>query len=81
MVHNMSAPHKQGIPELKEIYACSKLGIMDCIQGAKYCYGRRGVECTLHFEFSAVGSKLLQILITTQIVLEGQTPRRPPLLP
>lgn len=39
MVHNMSAPHKQGIPELKEIYACSKLGIMDCIQGAKYCYG------------------------------------------
>ena len=52
MVHNMSAPHKQGIPELKEIYACSKLGIMDCIQGAKYCYGRRGVECTLHFEFS-----------------------------
>lgn len=27
------------------------------------------------------GSKLLQILITTQIVLEGQTPRRPPLLP
>lgn len=67
--------------ELKEHSARLKLGPTGRIQGAQYCYGRRGVECNLHFEFSAAGSKLVEILITTQEVLEGQPGITPPLLP
>jgi hypothetical protein len=38
VVHNLSAPHKHGVLELKEIYALVTPDSMDCNQRVVYCY-------------------------------------------